>query len=109
MNACKKLEALRRICVSVRWLFQLPSFIHTKQFARICNHVRSVGCIHAGLGEKVVYLAGDRVVSDLMSKPFSMGRNLLCIHSKKHMAADDSTTKYVHPVMGEQNFFSLVG
>uniref|UniRef100_A0A7S0RXK5 Phospholipid/glycerol acyltransferase domain-containing protein n=1 Tax=Pyramimonas obovata TaxID=1411642 RepID=A0A7S0RXK5_9CHLO len=48
---------------------------------------------HPGLGEKVVYIAGDRVVSDLMSKPFSMGRNLLCINSKKHMAADDSKTK----------------
>lgn len=48
---------------------------------------------HPGLGEKVVYIAGDRVVSDLMSKPFSMGRNLLCINSKKHMANDDSKTK----------------
>ena len=40
-----------------------------------------------------MYIAGDRVVSDLMSKPFSMGRNLLCINSKKHMANDDSKTK----------------
>lgn len=50
---------------------------------------------HPGLGEKVVYIAGDRVVTDLMSKPFSMGRNLLCINSKKHMVSDDSATKSI--------------
>jgi glycerol-3-phosphate O-acyltransferase len=50
---------------------------------------------HTGLGERVVYVAGDRVTGDIMSKPFSMGRNLLCIFSKKHMVNDDSTTKYV--------------
>jgi len=48
---------------------------------------------HPGLGERVVYVAGDRVTGDIMSKPFSMGRNLLCIFSKKHMVNDDSTTK----------------
>jgi hypothetical protein len=30
-------------------------------------------------------IAGDRVVTDPLSKPFSMGRNLFCVHSKKHM------------------------
>lgn len=34
---------------------------------------------------EVIYIAGDRVVTDAMCKPFSMGRNLLCVHSKKHM------------------------
>jgi len=48
---------------------------------------------HPGLGEKVTYIAGDRVTGDLMSKPFSMGRNLLNIHSKKHMANDDNATR----------------
>jgi hypothetical protein len=37
---------------------------------------------HPGLGEKVTYVAGDRVVTDLMAKPFSMGKNLFCVHSK---------------------------
>jgi glycerol-3-phosphate O-acyltransferase len=41
---------------------------------------------HPGLGEQVTYVAGDRVVTDLLCKPFSMGKNLLCVHSKKHMA-----------------------
>lgn len=33
----------------------------------------------------VVYVAGDRVVTDPLCKPFSMGRNLFCVHSKKHL------------------------
>ena len=43
---------------------------------------------HPGLGERVTYVAGDRVVTDLLCKPFSMGKNLLCVHSKKHMDDD---------------------
>ncbi|KAK1274172.1 hypothetical protein QJS04_geneDACA012173 [Acorus gramineus] len=34
------------------------------------------------------YVAGDRVVTDPLCKPFSMGRNLLCVYSKKHMGDD---------------------
>ncbi|KAL6008209.1 hypothetical protein ACLOJK_033715 [Asimina triloba] len=37
------------------------------------------------LPEKLIYIAGDRVVTDPVCKPFSMGRNLLCVYSKKHM------------------------
>ncbi len=40
---------------------------------------------HPGLGRRVTYVAGDRVVTDLLAKPFSMGKDLLCVHSKKHM------------------------
>lgn len=40
---------------------------------------------HPGLGQRVTYVAGDRVVTDLLAKPFSMGKDLLCVHSKKHM------------------------
>ena len=29
--------------------------------------------------------SGDRVTTDLLAMPFSMGRNLLCIFSKKHV------------------------
>ncbi|CAL9091274.1 unnamed protein product [Musa textilis] len=35
--------------------------------------------------EKMAFVAGDRVVTDPLCKPFSMGRNLICIFSKKHM------------------------
>ncbi|XP_062073496.1 glycerol-3-phosphate acyltransferase ATS12, chloroplastic isoform X2 [Humulus lupulus] len=37
------------------------------------------------IAEKITYVAGDRVVTDPLCKPFSMGRNLLCVYSKKHM------------------------
>ena len=32
-----------------------------------------------------VFVAGDRVTTDMLAVPFSMGRNLLCIFSKKHV------------------------
>ncbi|WOK99042.1 glycerol-3-phosphate acyltransferase, chloroplastic-like [Canna indica] len=40
------------------------------------------------LAEKMVFVAGDRVVTDPLCKPFSMGRNLICVYSKKHMHDD---------------------
>ena len=41
--------------------------------------------IYPKLATDVIYVAGDRVVGDPMCKPFSMGRNLLCVHSKKRL------------------------
>jgi glycerol-3-phosphate O-acyltransferase len=40
---------------------------------------------HPGLGDRIIYVAGDRVIDDTLAKPFSMGRNLLCVYSKKHI------------------------
>ncbi|KAJ7544623.1 hypothetical protein O6H91_09G086200 [Diphasiastrum complanatum] len=40
---------------------------------------------HPYLAENLIYVAGDRVVLDPFCKPFSMGRNLLCVYSKKHI------------------------
>jgi len=40
---------------------------------------------HPGLATDVIYVAGDRVVTDPLCKPFSMGRNMFCVHSKKRM------------------------
>ncbi|WCJ29102.1 Glycerol-3-phosphate acyltransferase chloroplastic [Euphorbia peplus] len=37
------------------------------------------------VAENLIYVAGDRVVTDPLCKPFSMGRNLICVYSKKHM------------------------
>ena len=39
------------------------------------------------LAEKVIFVAGHKVTNDPVAIPFSMGRNLLCIHSKKHIKA----------------------
>ncbi|KAK4788426.1 hypothetical protein SAY86_019745 [Trapa natans] len=40
---------------------------------------------HPYIAENMTYVAGDRVVTDPFCKPFSMGRNLICVYSKKHM------------------------
>eukprot|EP00195_Chlamydomonas_chlamydogama_P013536 CAMPEP_0202890636 /NCGR_PEP_ID=MMETSP1392-20130828/978_1 /ASSEMBLY_ACC=CAM_ASM_000868 /TAXON_ID=225041 /ORGANISM="Chlamydomonas chlamydogama, Strain SAG 11-48b" /LENGTH=408 /DNA_ID=CAMNT_0049574243 /DNA_START=120 /DNA_END=1342 /DNA_ORIENTATION=- len=40
---------------------------------------------HPNMATDVIYVAGDRVVTDPLCKPFSMGRNLFCVHSKKHL------------------------
>lgn len=40
---------------------------------------------HPILAEKMIFVAGDRVVSDPLAIPMSLGRNLLCIFSKKHI------------------------
>ncbi|PIM98983.1 Glycerol-3-phosphate 1-O-acyltransferase [Handroanthus impetiginosus] len=40
------------------------------------------------IAENMIFVAGDRVIADPLCKPFSMGRNLLCVYSKKHMNDD---------------------
>merc|ERR1719183_2481933 len=45
----------------------------------------------AGYGreaEGMTFLAGHKVTTDALAIPFSMGRNLLCIHSKKHIDSE---------------------
>jgi len=37
------------------------------------------------IAEEMIFVAGDRVVTDLLAIPFSMGRNLLCIYSKRYI------------------------
>lgn len=37
------------------------------------------------LASEVIFVAGDRVLTDPMAVPFSMGCNLLCIYSKRHI------------------------
>ncbi|MCB1085104.1 MAG: 1-acyl-sn-glycerol-3-phosphate acyltransferase [Chlamydiia bacterium] len=40
---------------------------------------------HPKLGEEMIFVAGTRVTTDPLAIPFSMGRNLLCIYSKKYI------------------------
>ena len=40
---------------------------------------------HPTFGEELIFVAGTRVTTDPLAIPFSMGRNLLCIHSKKYI------------------------
>lgn len=43
---------------------------------------------HPKFAEEMIFVAGHRVVTDPLAVPFSMGRNLLCIFSKKYIDAD---------------------
>lgn len=40
---------------------------------------------HPKLAENMIFVAGHRVTSDPLAAPFSKGRNLLCIYSKRHV------------------------
>ncbi len=45
----------------------------------------ALGKTHPDLVENMIFVAGDRVTSDPLARPFSMGCNLLCIYSKRHI------------------------
>ncbi|MCB1107419.1 MAG: 1-acyl-sn-glycerol-3-phosphate acyltransferase [Chlamydiia bacterium] len=40
---------------------------------------------YSEFAENLIFVAGTRVTTDPLAIPFSMGRNLLCIHSKKYI------------------------
>jgi len=40
---------------------------------------------HERLARDMIMVAGDRVTTDVVAVPFSKGRNLLCIYSKRHI------------------------
>ncbi len=40
---------------------------------------------HPKIAEDLIFVAGHRVVTDPLAVPFSLGRNLICIYSKKHI------------------------
>ena len=37
------------------------------------------------IGQDMIFVAGERVITDPLTAPFSKGRNLLCIFSKRHI------------------------
>lgn len=40
---------------------------------------------HPAFAEQMIFIAGHRVTTDPLAVPFSLGRNLICIFSKKHI------------------------
>ena len=50
------------------------------------------------LGAEMIFVAGERVVTDPLAVPFSMGRNLLCIYSKRYIdhPPEDKLKKQMH-------------
>lgn len=50
------------------------------------------------LAEEMIFVAGERVITDPLAVPFSMGRNLLCIFSKRYIdhPPEDKLKKQLH-------------
>ena len=50
------------------------------------------------IGQQMIFVAGERVTTDPLAVPFSMGRNLLCIYSKRYIdnPPELKTTKQLH-------------
>lgn len=46
---------------------------------------------HPKLAKGMIFVAGHRVTTDPLAVPFSMGINLLCVYSKRHIEADPAT------------------
>jgi glycerol-3-phosphate O-acyltransferase len=70
--------------------------------------VMSIMLEKAGFGkeaEQMIFVAGHKVTTDALAIPFSMGRNLICIHSKKHIDADPETKGYKN----RQNLAAMAG
>jgi len=57
------------------------------------------------VAEKVYFVAGHKVTTDSLAIPFSMGRNLICIHSKKHLDCDPDSK----PLKQKQNLAAMSG
>jgi glycerol-3-phosphate O-acyltransferase len=53
---------------------------------------------HPLLAEQIIYVAGERVVTDPLAIPFSMGCDLLCIYSKRYIdhPPDQKAKKLLH-------------
>lgn len=41
--------------------------------------------LYPDLAENMIFVAGERVITDPVAVPFSLGRNLLCIYSKRYI------------------------
>lgn len=53
---------------------------------------------HPQIAESIIYVAGERVVTDPLAIPFSMGCDLLCIYSKRYIdhPPEKKTDKQLH-------------
>jgi glycerol-3-phosphate O-acyltransferase len=58
---------------------------------------------YSEMAAQCIYVAGHKVTTDPLAIPFSMGRNLICIHSKKHIDADPETK----PMKQKQNLKAM--
>ena len=65
---------------------------------------------HPRLAEEMIFVAGHRVISDPLAVPFSMGCNLLCIYSKKHIEypPEQKQVKLLHNQRTMKHLISLL-
>lgn len=65
---------------------------------------------NADFAKNLIFIAGNRVTTDPLAVPFSMGCNLICIYSKKHMdfAPDLKEQKQLHNQKAMQILKSLL-
>ncbi len=61
---------------------------------------------HPRFAQEIIFIAGERVVTDPMAIPFSVGRNLICIYSKRRM--DDSTRSRAEMLMHNRRTMKLM-
>ncbi len=54
--------------------------------------------ISSHLATQMIFIAGHRVITDPMAIPLSLGRNLLCIYSKRHISSppEEKGSKILH-------------
>jgi glycerol-3-phosphate O-acyltransferase len=67
--------------------------------------------LHPDMGREMVFVAGERVTTDPLAVPFSMGRNLLCIYSKRYIDTPPElkTTKQLHNKRTMERMSELLG
>lgn len=65
---------------------------------------------HPQIAENLIFVAGDRVITDPLAVPFSLGRNLLCIFSKKHIEhpPEQKAAKLIHNQTAMKKMSSLL-
>jgi glycerol-3-phosphate O-acyltransferase len=53
---------------------------------------------HPKLAEQIIYVAGERVITDPVAIPFSLGTDLLCIYSKRYIDSppEEKAAKQIH-------------
>jgi glycerol-3-phosphate O-acyltransferase len=66
---------------------------------------------YPAVGQEMIFVAGERVTTDPLAVPFSMGRNLLCIYSKRYIdnPPDQKTAKQLHNKRTMERMSELLG
>ena len=62
---------------------------------------------HSQLAQEMIFVAGHLVVTDPLAVPLSLGRNLLCIYSKRHI--DHPPEKKAEKLAHNQKAIKMVG